>query len=374
MTHKYKRLVDFKPISSKTALVRVSLDLPTDKDHKISSLSRILNILPTIEYLQKHHIKIILIGHRTTKNMSLKIVSHELSKYVSHTFIPSVRSPVVEDCVSHMQDEDVLLLENLRTEDGEKENDKDFAKLLASLADFYVFEDFPVAHRRHASVVGIPKYLPSYAGIYFDNSIKQLEKYENQKETIGIFGGAKAETKIKIIESLIPSMEKVFVGGIIANSILKANGFNIGHSIFSDIEISENLRKNKKLFLPIDFIIERYNHRTIRKTKDIKDEDFIADIGPQSIIQIEKAIKNAKYIIANGPVGFCSGGYVDGSKAIANAILNTKAKVLLGGGDILSTFPTLKFGDNITALDGGGAFLYYLQHRTLPALDALNKE
>lgn len=339
-------------------LVRLDLNVPI-QNGKILDDYRIQKSLPIIRYLNEKGSKVILISHIETKeNPTLEPVC----KYLNNL---GINCEFERDYRKVMNSSsDIILLENLRTYEGEKSNDKKFAKELASLADIYVNEAFPVSHREHASVCAITEFIPSYAGIQFSEEIEHLSSAFNPEHPfLFILGGLKFDTKLPLLEKFIGIADKVFVGGALANNFLKEQGMDIGKSIYSpkDYNLSKMINTGK-ILLPIDTIIS---------------QDMIMDCGMDTIEMLSSEIEKAKYILWNGPLGAYEAGYKERTQRLAELIANATengAKSILGGGDTIATISELKLEDKYTFVStGGGAMLDYLARGTLPGIDALNR-
>jgi phosphoglycerate kinase len=266
-----------------------------------------------------------------------------------------------------------ILLENIRSFDGETQNDATFAKALASLFDIYVNEAFSVSHRKHASIVGLPKYLESYAGFQFEREVRELSKiFEPKRPFLFILGGAKFSTKMPLVSKFLDLADKVYIGGALANNIIKARGYNIRRSTYDDKVDISNILSNTKLVSPIDILNQ---NRENKDTSNIDNEDNILDIGYKSEKELKDLIYKSKMILWNGPMGKYENGFVDSTLNIAKEIAEaTKngATSILGGGDTLSAIQKLDLVDQYTFVStGGGAMLQFLTDQTLPGIEVL---
>lgn len=340
------------------ALVRVDFNVPI-KNGVVVDDFRIRKILPTIAYLQQKKAQIILMSHiEAVDKPTLEPVCAHLHKLgVNCTFIKDYKKAATTDA-------NIILLENLRNFEGEKKNDKKFAKELASLADIYVNEAFAVSHRAHASVSAITEFIPSYAGFLFTQEVGHLSTAFNPDHPfLFILGGAKFETKLPLIEKFMEIADKVFIGGALANDFFKEQGKEVGKSLVSKESFDlHRFFNNPKLLLPID---------------EVKKDDAIMDVGPQTIQMLREEVAKAKYILWNGPLGMYEGGFIRPTLELARMIADaTKngAKSILGGGDTLATITHLKIEDKFTFVStGGGAMLEFLAKGTLPGIDALDR-
>lgn len=349
-----KSIKSLKNIKNKTALVRVDFNVPI-KNGKVLDDFRIQKTIPTIKFLQNKGAKVILVSHLGKDGKeSLKPVAECLRKYIK---------------------KDIVLLENIRQYTGEEKNDSKFAKELANLADFYVNDAFSVSHRKHASVVGAPKYLPSYAGFQLEEEIKNLSKVlKNKKHPfLFILGGAKFSTKMPLIKKYINSADNLFIGGALANDFLKAKGCEIGKSLTDNTKIPDFILNNKKLILPVDVVVLAGKKIINKKISEVKKNEVIIDIGKESVKLAESYIKKAKLILWNGPLGKYEEKSGDiATKKLLKSVASLKAESIIGGGDIVSIVSKLKLEKKISFVStGGGATLDFLANGTLPGIKVL---
>jgi phosphoglycerate kinase len=335
-------------VKGKKVLLRVDFNVPVEKG-KILDDFDIIKTLPTINFLKKKGAKIILISHTSKKGGTLR----PMAKYLKIRFVPALK-------LGNLKNGEVVLLENIRNFKGEESNDPEFAKKLAGLGDIFVNEAFGVSHRKHASIIGIPKYLPSYMGLLFENELKSLEKiFKPSHPFLLILGGIKFESKLGVLEKFINVADKIFIGGALSNNFFRAQGINIGRSFYEpEVNIKKYL-KSPKIILPIDL-----------KTKN----GMILDMGQGTINSLLKLIKEAKFILWNGPLGdYEKSGFEKGTLEIARAIARSSAQSIIGGGDTVAAIrkfniPLGKFSFVSTA---GGALLEFLARGTLPGIKAL---
>lgn len=334
-----RSIKQLKNLKGKKVLVRVDFNVPI-KNGKVLDDFRIKKALPTIKYLQQKGAEVILISH--------------LGKDGTESMKP------VTDCLKKYIKKNITLLDNIRKFPGEIKNDLKFAKELSKLGDIYVNDAFSVSHRIHASIVGLPKYLPSYVGFQFEKEIENLSKvFKKPKHPfLYIAGGAKFSTKIPLIQKYLKLADYVFVGGALSNNFLKAGGREIGKSLVDERKYNlKNLLKNKKLFLPEDVVIKN---------------GIILDIGNETVKNLEKLIQKSKLILWNGPLGKYEDKNAKATQKIMNFILKQKNKeVVIGGGDLVSFVPKSKLEPNLFISTGGGATLEYLAKGTLPGIKAL---
>jgi 3-phosphoglycerate kinase len=336
-------------VQGKKVILRVDFNV-FGKNGKIEDLYRIERVLPTIKFLKKKGAKIILISHLTHgRAKSLR----PMAKYLKIKFLPDKNLYSIKKKTGKMKNGEAALLENVRIYKGEEKNAQNFAKKLAELGDIYVNEAFSASHRKHASIVGIPKYLPSYAGFLFQGELKHLHSAFHPKHPfLLILGGIKFETKLGVLNKFIKIADKIFIGGALANNFFWAKKID-------KIDIKKYLR-NPKIVVPID--TQRKNKKNL-------------DIGPLAIKQITSLIKEAKFILWNGPVGnYEKKGFEKGTVAVAIAIAKSTAQSIIGGGDTVAVIDKLglikKFSFVSTA---GGAMLEFLAKGTLPGIEAFKK-
>lgn len=370
--------IDEAPIGKGVkVLLRADLNVPI-KNGLILEPFRIESVLPTIRQITEKGAILVLISHiESEDNNSLEPVFNYIKKEIKETvFVKNYRN--VQKIINEAKDGSVIMLENLRINQGEKKNDLKFAKELSSLGDLFIFDAFSVAHREHASVVGLPKYLPSYVGPLMKKEIDELSKvFISQKPLTVIIGGAKFDTKIPLIEKFLEISENIIVVGALAHDLFRAQGLNIGKSKYSETEISlQKYINNKKIILPIDAIVTSSSGDKIKNIDNIKDDECIVDAGPQTIANIKNIIQSSKTILWNGPLGFYENGYDNGTKEIALAIIsNSSIHSIIGGGDTVAVISKLSITDKFSFVStGGGAMLDFLAKGTLPAIEALNSD
>ncbi|MDD5086590.1 MAG: phosphoglycerate kinase [Candidatus Nanoarchaeia archaeon] len=377
-------------VNGKKVLVRVDFNVPIDDKGSVLDDERIVSSLQTINYLIENNAKVILMSHlgrpngRVIETLKMNKIAKTLGDILDKEIIK------IDDCIGEqvkakiqeMKDKDVALLENLRFYKEEEENDLGFAEELASLADIYVNDAFANSHRCHASMQGITKFIPSYAGFLVEKEMAILSKIMQnpEKPFVAIIGGAKAD-KIAVIRNLLNFADKIIVGGILANTFLKANGANIGTSKFDSESVNSAkilLSQSKgKIILPIDAFaaksIEKGENSRIVKIINMPDDLMIGDIGPDTIALYKKEIKDAKTVVWGGPLGaFEHEKFEGGTHEIALFLSGLKAKVFIGGGESGAAMKTLGLDNKVNFIStGGGAFLEFLSGKQLPAIKAL---
>lgn len=381
-------------IRGKRVFIRVDFNVPLDENLMITDDTRIRSSLPTINYAIDEGAKVILASHlgrpkgKRDPRFSLAPVAKRLQRYLNKevAFAPDCIGPEAQHMVQKMRPGDVLVLENLRFHESEEKNDEDFAKALAGLSDYYVNDAFGAAHRAHASVVGIPKFLPAVAGFLLKKEIEYLRGAVSSpvRPFVAILGGAKASGKIGVIGHLQDKVDKVIVGGGMAFTFLKAMGYEVGDSLVESEmiglaeKIMENLKINGvKFYLPVDCVvaqsIEPGAETKLVPTQEIPAGWRALDIGPASVKLFSEAIANAKTVLWNGPMGvFEMDAFSRGTFAIARAVADAYALTIVGGGDTDLAVHRAGVSDSISFIStGGGASLQLLEGRELPGIAAL---
>ena len=372
-------------IANKNLVVRVDMNVPMEDGH-ILDATRIEACIPTINYALKNNAKILLISHlgrpaegSFEEKFSLKPVAKHLSNIINKTckLISSLESDEIFDGESNVQ-----LLENIRFFKGEKENCKDLGNKLASLGDIYVFDAFGTAHREQASTHSAIKSAPiACAGLLLEKEneflFQALNKYE--KPYIAVIGGAKVSTKLGLIKHISGVADHIIVGGGIANTFLKASGLNVGKSLIEDsmIDVAKEILKQGKIVLPTTVITSKtFKGDDIRETfiNEVTDEEMILDLYLTD--KTTALIEKARTILWNGPMGvFENSFFSKGTKDLSEAIANSKAFSLAGGGETLSAINKYIKSDDVSYCStGGGAFLEFMEGKILPSIDILNSK
>ncbi len=371
-----KTIKDIENISGKRILVRLDLNVPI-KDGKILDDFRIKKALPTIEYLHKKGAILILISHLGEDGSeSLKPIGDKLKKYVpSLNFIQtSIFSDDTEEALKNLKKGDIALMENLRREVGEKKNAPSFARALSRFAEVYVNDAFSVSHRPHASIIGVTKYLPGYAGLQLEEEIKNLSRaFTPTHPFLFILGGAKFETKIPLVKKFTRDADTVFIGGALANDFFKVKGYEVGASLVEtgDFQIP-SLLKHKNLLLPPDVEVQKGNKFHFTKSSDVALDESIIDVGPESLELLKGFIEKAKFILWNGPLGKFGVGTSQSTEKILKLIARSDAYSVIGGGDTVEYISKLKLEDKFSFVStGGGATLDFLAKGTLPGIKVL---
>jgi phosphoglycerate kinase len=371
--------IPVEEVRGKRVLVRAGFDVPLNDKGEVADLFRVKRSAETLKYLAAAGARTIVISHigRDPKETN-EPVSKALMEHVKHSYVPDIAGHLGRNAIQMMDDGDVLLLENLRQDPREVANDDGFAKELASLGELYVGDAFSAAHRAHASVVGVPKYLPHYAGLLMRDEVTQLKKARvPDHPSFAILGGAKFETKAPLIKTLLGSYDHLFVTGALANDVYKAQGFPVGRSLISQEAPTPYILAHPHFLSPNDMTVQTSDgHASVKKPAAVDADDKIVDIGPDSIALIAPHIEKANFILWNGPTGLYEEGFMSYTHAIAEMItrrIEAGAHVVIGGGDTIAAI----FESGITEerlgflSTGGGAMLEYLLAGTLPGIAAL---
>ena len=371
-----KSIKEIKNLSGKRVIVRVDFNVPISGG-KVLDDFRIKKAVPTISFLQKKGARVILISHLGKNGKdSLSLVADRLKKYIKNfDFVSSpILSEETENRLKILKNGGVVLLENLRGEQGEEKNSPSFARSISRYGDIYVNEAFPESHREYASIVGIIKYLPGYAGLQLIEEIENLSKAFNPKHPfVFILGGAKFETKIPLIKKFLKKADSIFVGGAIANDFFKAKGFEVGVSTVSDniLQVKPLLRQ-KNLILPTDVLVVKDNKKYYTKPNEVKADEKIVDCGPETVKMVSELIKESKFILWNGPLGQYESGFSGTTEDLIKVIAKSKTENILGGGDTVAIISKLKLENKLGFVStGGGATLDFLAKGTLPGIRVL---
>jgi phosphoglycerate kinase len=379
------RKLEKAKIDGKTVLLRLDYNVPIKKG-KITDDFKIRESLKTIKYLQKKKCKIAIISHLgkpkgVEERFRMRSVAEKLSKILGKKVLYAKEyiGPLVKAKIHRMKSGEIILLENLRFNLSEEINDKIFSKKLADLCDIYVNDAFAVSHREHASVVGVTKYLPAFAGFLMEKEIKELSSLLNPKKPFyALLGGAKLSTKLKLIKGLIQTADKVLIGGAIAFTFLKAEGKETGKNPVEDefLRDAKKILESGKIILPIDFLIAfDKNSKNAEITEKIPENKFCFDIGPKSSEIFLKELEKAKTIFWNGTLGYAENKtFAKSTIKIAKEMSKMKKKTIIaGGGDTAKIIHELDLEKKFTYVStGGGASLQFLTEK-LPGIKALEE-
>ena len=389
-----KKTVKDIDLKGKKVFVRCDFNVPMDENQNITDNTRIVAALPTIKYLLEQNCKIILASHlgrpkgEVKPEFSLKPVAKELSKQLGKEVIMA-NDVIGEDAMSkasNLKEGEIMLLENVRFHREETDNNPEFAKKLASMAEIFVNDAFGTAHRAHASTTGIADYIPGVAGFLIEKELKFLGNAINNPERpfVAILGGAKVSDKIGVIDSLLDKVDTLMIGGGMAYTFFKAQGYNVGNSL-CEVEktglalqaMEKAKEKGVKLLLPIDTKIgKEFKPDTESKTvawTEIPEEWEGFDIGEKTIEMFKNELQNAKTVIWNGPLGlFEFEQFAIGTNEIAKTLAELDATTIIGGGDSAAAVTKAGLADKMTHIStGGGASLEFLEGKKLPGIECL---
>jgi len=374
----------------------VDYNVPLDANDHITDDTRIRATLPTINHILDSGGSVVLMSHlgrpkgTRVPSLSLATVSKRLSRLLKLEvqFVPDCIGDDVQMAANELKPGSVLLLENLRFHPGEAQNDPDFSRQLAALADIYIDDAFANAHREHASVIGVPAYLqPAIAGFLMENEIEYFNKAlaEPARPLVAMLGGAKTSDKIKTIMSLLEKVDKIIIGGGMAFTFLKTLGYHVGNSLVEEdmLNVAADIMQMAKskgvpFYLPVDCVAadarEEKAKTMIVPTQEIPDDMMGLDIGPATVILFNQVLKQARTIVWNGPMGvFELSPFAKGTFSMADTLANSQALTILGGGDTDVAVHATGNSDKIDYIStGGGAFLRFLEKDELPGFNALD--
>ena len=397
MSTPIRTLDQAEDLKGKRALVRVDFNVPME-DGRITDDSRIRAALPTIRHLSLAGARVVLLAHfdrprgRRDDTMSLKPVVEPLSDLIEQpvTFADDCVGPTARKVVQAIEDGGVALLENLRFHAGEEANDPAFADKLAALGDVYVDDSFSTSHRAHASTEAIARRLPSYAGLAMQAELEALDSAlgHPQRPVIGIVGGSKVSTKLDLLRNLVTKLDKLAIGGGMANTFLYAQGHDVGASM-CEKDLAETAREiirlagknNCKLFLPLDIVVaERLAAGVparVRGLGALDEDEKILDAGPETTARLKRAIENSATLIWNGPLGVFEippfdKATVECARHAAKLATEGKLVAVAGGGDTVAALHHAGVASEFTYVsNAGGAFLEWMEGRKLPGVEAL---
>ncbi len=367
-------------------MVRAALNVPTEQG-KVTNDYRLRRALPTIRYLRERGAKVVLISHIGEQGTeTLAPVATALGKLISGvSFFPETIGERARAAVRTLAPGDIIVLENLRRDKGEQRNDSSFARELAALADVFVEDSFDTCHRPHASIIGVPKFLPSYAGLLLEEEVRELSRALTPKHpALAIIGGVKFSTKEAVLTTLLQIYDQVFVGGALANDFLKVSGHSVGKSMVAgtDVNLLKKLLANQKLVLPVDSLVIPTNatgminarkEARIAPLGQVRPDEVILDNGPGTSALLAHLTEKARTILWNGPLGKYEQGFVDATNALACTIAASHAHSVVGGGNTVAAIESLGIFPHFSFVStGGGAMLDFLAHGTLPGIEALD--
>ncbi len=383
-------------VCGKRVLVREDLNVPM-RDGQIADPKRIDAALPTLRYLADRSARVIVVAHlgrpdgKRNPKYTLKPVANALAQRLHSdvTFASDVVGPAAREAAEALRDGQITMLENVRFEPGEEQNDPHFAKQLAGLAELYVDDAFGTAHRSHASTEGVTHYLPSFAGLLMEAEIRELSKLlvDPEQPYVCVIGGAKIKDKVGVFSNLMDRVNTFCVGGGMANTFLAAQGVDVGTSLRDDdlgpakamLELART--RGISMLLPFDAIVSTgFENDAGAHAVDLPNvgSAMILDIGPKTAAEYAKIIETARTVVFNGPMGvYERAPYREGTRAVGEAMARATqrgARTVVGGGDAAAAAEELQFADKVTHVStGGGATLEFLEGKTLPGIKALEE-
>ena len=365
----------------KRVLLRVDFNIPI-RDEEVLNDERMIRALPTIKYLLEKAKSLRIITHRgrplesgeVQPEFSIKPIAERLSQLLD------IPVPIAHSLDGLEQDKKIIMLENIRFFQGEKENSGNLSKTLGNYGDVYIMDAFGTAHRKQASTFGvIDSVAEAGVGFLVEDELEALKKIlvKPKKPLIGIIGGSKISSKINVIDSLTSYVDKLILGGALANTCYMAMGKNIGKSLFEEdyIDVAEKLVGNEKIVLPENVVVlDTSNDSVLEKhIDDIASHESICDVGKKSLEYFQKHIKSAKTVFWNGPLGkFEDPRFSEGTSEVAKIMSESKAYSIIGGGETITSFANINLMDSVDyASTAGGAFLEYIENNSLPCIDKI---
>lgn len=372
MSYNFQIIDAVEGLKGRRVIVRLDLNLPF-RDGVITDDFRFTQTLPTLLHLKERGARVLLLAHIEGREAhSLRPVFEHIKKNIPVTFVETIAElPARMEAV---QEGEFLLLENLRISAEEEENSEAFARTLASFGDIFVNEAFSVSHRSHASIVGIPRYLPSYAGFLFAKEVRELSvAFAPKHPFLFILGGAKFETKLPLVTKFVSLADTLYISGALANDFFHARGLEVGKSLLSSRPPAlDTLLSNARIHVPVDAVVEEGGISSIRDIEAVSKEAWIRDAGPRSLEELRSLISNAAFILWNGPLGLYEEGFSKGTETLAAMIASSSAQSIVGGGDTLAALSHLEDKGKFSFIStGGGAMLAFLATETLPGIEAL---
>jgi len=366
--------------AGKRVIVRADFNVPIENG-EVTDTFRLEQGWKTVQYLVDIGAKVIILTHiGRDPEESSEPVAHALKQFGNVHFVPDITGDMARTATAAMQGGEVVLLENIRRDPRETENDAAFAAELAALGDVYVGDAFAASHRAHASIVGVPKILPAYAGFLVRDEVREIDAARTPlAPSLAILGGAKFETKAPLVQLLLEKYDNVFLTGALANDVFRAKGYTTGRSLTSKELPDQSILTNPRFLAPVDVTAEdATGHAAVKKPDVVTADDKIVDIGPDSVALLAPYITKAKFILWNGPTGLYESGYTHYVRQISELVekaVDGGAKVVIGGGDTIAAIEASGAKkQNLGFLStGGGAMLEYLLKGTLPGIEVLNR-
>jgi phosphoglycerate kinase len=389
-----KQTIRDADVADKRVLMRVDFNVPLDREGHVTDATRLREAIPTINYLRERGARVILMSHlgrpngQVNESLRLAPVAAELQRLLGApvAYVQESVGPEAQAAVAALPPGGVLLLENLRFHPEEEANDPEFSRQLAALGDLYVDDAFGTAHRAHASTEGVTHFLPAVGGLLMEKELESFARILEHPEHpfVAIVGGAKVSSKIGVLEHLLDKVDRLIIGGGMANTFLKAQGHDVGRSLLetNKVQVAADLMQRAKaagaeILLPIDAVVtdrlEAEAPRQVVGVDAVPADQLIADVGPRSVELFGHALAGAKTILWNGPLGvFEVPPFAAGTRALAEIVGRSGAVTVIGGGDTVAAVEQAGCADRMTHIStGGGASLELLEGRVLPGVAAL---
>jgi phosphoglycerate kinase len=378
---------DIKIFENIPILVRASLNVPIENGVVMNDY-RLRRAMPTIRYLSERGARVVLIGHLGEKGTeTLSPVAKTLGNLIRGvSFFDGTIGVRAREAVRNITSGNILVMENLRRNGGEISNDRAFARELAALGDIFVQDCFDTSHRPHASIIGVPEILSSYAGFLLEEEISELSRaLKPKKPSLAVIGGVKFSTKESVLSALLKTYDHVFVGGALANDFIRASGREVGKSIVSGANTSyiKKLLLNIRLVFPEDSVVVPFTsgglknnagHSHIASTDEISVDEVIVDQGPVTTKLLIELAKEAETVLWNGPLGKYEDGFTSATNSFARSVAASNAYSTIGGGDTIAAVEDLGLLSQFSFIStGGGAMLDFLAKGTLPGIGAINR-
>lgn len=365
---------DLPDLRGRRVVLRTSLNVPLEGE-AVRADFRIARALETIDYLARAGARVTILAHiGRTPDASLYPVYLALRERLPLSFVADVAGEEAARAAHALRDGEMVLLENVRSDAREMQNDAAFARTLASYGEYYINDAFADSHRAHASIVGIPTHVPAYAGLLFAREYDALRAaHAPQSPSLCVLGGAKFDTKLPLAHALVERYDRLFIGGALANDVLRGRGYEVGGSRVSAVDLAGSpLLASERMLQVYDVVVDGPHGRMVKPPEHVAGEERILDIGPESIAALAPHVAEAATIVWNGPLGDYEHGYCDATLALARMLADARGQTIVGGGDTIAAIEALKLHDRFTFVStAGGAMLHFIEHGTLPGIDAL---
>lgn len=358
-------------LAGRQVLVRLDLNVPIENG-QVADDFRLQRIRPTVAYLVKAKARVIILSHLGRTAGSLRPVARYLQNFFPLGFVPELDQ--LKSQAASLSAGGILLLENLRRCPGEAVNDQDLVEQLASVGEIYINEAFAASHREHASIVGLPRRLPAYAGFWFAEEVRNLSRvFKPGRPFTVILGGAKFETKLPVVRKFIDAADQIFIYGALAHAFFRELGYELGESLVDkDASLARPFLGHPKIVLPADVRVQNSGRVFIKRPDELTTSDNILDVGLLSVEKLLPVIGQSRFILWNGPLGNFERGFRGSTEAAAKFIAGSNAESIVGGGDTVAAIRSLDLLNQFDFVStAGGAMLEFLANGTLPGIEAL---